>query len=220
MVMYKKAVTSLMLVNLLFLCVCVCVKELKVNRVAAALKVTAQELKLDEMLLADKDYSTLGIAAVAASGQRVVDYQVLNQELNQESEKLYELEEADWEALCRIVEAEAGNEDADGKLLVANVVLNRMEDEHFPDTVTEVVFQQEKGVYQFSPIANGSYYRVSVSEDTYAAVERALEGEDISEGALFFAARQYASDSRMAWFDNHLSYLFQHGGHEFYTFLR
>lgn len=214
--MYKKAAAGLVLVNLLFLCVCVCVKELKVNRVAAALGMTAQQLKLDEMLLADKDHSTLGIAAVAASGQRVVDYQVLEQEV----EILYELGEADLEALCRIVEAEAGNEDEDGKLLVANVVLNRMEDEHFPDTVTEVVFQQEKGVYQFSPIANGSYYRVSVSEETYAAVERALEGEDISEGALFFAARQYASSSRMAWFDNHLDYLFKHGGHEFYTFLR
>mgnify|MGYP006922422030 CR=1 FL=1 len=31
--------------------------------------------------------------------------------------------------LLRIVEAEAGNEDEDGKLLVANVVLNRMDSE-------------------------------------------------------------------------------------------
>ena len=51
--------------------------------------------------------------------------------------------------LLRIVEAEAGNEDEDGKLLVANVVLNRLNSEQFPNTVREVVFQQEKGVSQF-----------------------------------------------------------------------
>ncbi len=212
--MYKKAVTGLMLLNLVFLCSFLCVKEIKSNRLIAAFTAPVCDLKLDETLTAQKGSSTLGILAAAASDQRVVDYQVLERE----AQVLYELEESEWEVLCRIVEAEAGNEDEEGKLLVANVVLNRMGDEHFPDTVEEVVFQQLQGVYQFSPISNGSYYRVSVSEETQAAVERALEGEDISQGALFFAARKYASGSRMAWFDRNLAFLFQHGGHEFYTF--
>ena len=127
-----------------------------------------------------------------------------------------DLPEQEIMVLERIVEAEAGGEDADGKLLVANVVLNRVVDEAFPNTVSEVVFQQSKGVTQFSPVANGRYDAVTISEESKEAVERALNGEDLSEGALYFAARKYANPKNMRWFDEHLTLLFQHGGHEFF----
>lgn len=123
----------------------------------------------------------------------------------------------DYEALLRIVQAEAGNEDTKGKILVANVVLNRVADDRFPDTVYDVVFQRSGGKAQFSPIASGSYYKVVVSDDTRDAVDRALAGEDYSEGALFFAARRYAGSSQMRWFDECLTKLFSYGGHEFFT---
>lgn len=123
----------------------------------------------------------------------------------------------DYEALLRIVQAEAGNEDTKGKILVANVVLNRVADARFPNTVYEVVFQRAGGRAQFSPVASGSYYKVVVSDDTREAVDRALAGEDYSEGALFFAARRYAGSSQMRWFDECLTKLFSYGGHEFFT---
>ena len=88
--------------------------------------------------------------------------------------------------------------------------------ELFPDTVSGVVLQREKGISQFSPVANGSFYRVKVSEETISAVGRALMGEDISQGALYFAARKYADSGKMKWFDENLTYLFVHGGHEFF----
>ena len=112
---------------------------------------------------------------------------------------------------------EAGGEDEEGKLLVANVVLNRVASEEFPNTVTEVVFQQDNGTTQFSPVRNGRYWAVKISEETVSAVERALQGEDISRGALYFAARKYADSDNMRWFDEKLTYLFAHGGHEFFT---
>jgi len=152
----------------------------------------------------------LGIVDIAVSGQRVVDYDVIEHTL------MYDLPDDELEVLLRIVEAEAGNEDEDGKLLVANVVLNRMNSDTFPDTVSGVVLQREKGVSQFSPVANGSFYRVKVSEETVSAVGRALMGEDISQGALYFAARKYADRGKMRWFDENLTYLFVHGGHEFF----
>lgn len=152
----------------------------------------------------------LGIVDIAVSGQRIVGYSVL------ELKYVYRLSEEDLETLLRIVEAEAGNEDEDGKLLVANVVLNRMNSEVFPDTVSGVVFQREKGISQFSPVANGSFYRVKVSEGTVNAVERALTGEDISQGALYFVSRKYADSDKVKWFDRNLTYLFKHGGHEFF----
>ena len=127
-----------------------------------------------------------------------------------------EIPDAELEVLLRIVESEAGCEDEEGKLLVANVVLNRVKNDAFPDTVSEVVFQQDHGVTQFSPIADGSYHRVKISEETISAVSRALSGEDISKGALYFAAREYADSSQMKWFDTNLEFLFRHGGHEFF----
>lgn len=119
--------------------------------------------------------------------------------------------------LLRIVEAEAGCEDIKGKMLVAGVVMNRVESSRFPDTVREVVFQRGNGTVQFSPVRDGRLDRVKVSEETKEAVKRVLYGEDITEGALYFAARKYADPERMKWFDNSLTLLFSYGGHEFFS---
>ena len=76
--------------------------------------------------------------------------------------------------------------------------------------------QKEQGVAQFSPTVDGRYQKVVVSEDTVEAVERALYGENISKGALFFCARQRADSDKMKWFDEHLTRLFAYGNHEFF----
>lgn len=206
--MYKRAMSCLALLYFLFLLVCLCIKGIDGDKEAAK---SAYEVKLDEIYMADEEENAMGISTVAASGQRIVDYQTLDKEL------VYKFPEEEMETLLRIVEAEAGGEDEEGKLLVANVVLNRVENDKFPDTVTGVVFQQENGVTQFSPVQNGRYWRVKISEETRSAVQRALEGEDISGGALFFAARKYADNDKMKWFDEELDFLFAHGGHEFFA---
>lgn len=205
--MYKKALSGLLILHLIFMFGTICVKSISQSRQAT---VPVYEMKLDERVLAEKNASTMGIVDTAVSGQRVVDVQLLERRYN------YILSEEDLDMLLRIVEAEAGNQDEEGKLLVANVVLNRVESEKFPDTVTEVVLQRENGVCQFSPVSNKTIWTVKVSEETKNAVDRALCGEDISEGALYFAAREYADSEKMKWFDNHLTYLFKHGGHEFF----
>lgn len=209
--MYKKGLSSLMLINLLLLFSFLCVRGIESNQSAA---IPVCEMTVDERYFADGKKNAMGVASIAASGQRVVDCQML---VREPEETAVVLEEEEMEALLRIVEAEAGTEDEDGKLLVANVVLNRVADENFPDSVTGVVFQREKGVTQFSPVANGTYWKVQISEETVEAVERALNGEDISQGALYFAARKYADSDRMKWFDENLTFLFSHGGHEFFT---
>ncbi len=118
--------------------------------------------------------------------------------------------------LERIVQAEAGGEDMTGKILIANVILNRVADEHFPDNIEDVIFQNKNGEYQFSPVDDERYWKVKVSGKTKEAVQRALDGEDYSEGALYFIARKRTSSGSAAWFDNNLDWLFKHGGHEFY----
>lgn len=118
--------------------------------------------------------------------------------------------------LERIVEAEAGGEDHKGKVLVANVVLNRVKSKSFPSTVSEVVFAHSGSTYQFSPIYDGRYYTVSVSDDTKKAVKDALNGVDPSQGALYFMERAYADSDNASWFDRCLTRLFGYHCHEFY----
>ncbi len=205
--MYKKALGIIVLVHMLFLAgyVCVAVAGDNMHLWEPMISTT-----LDRALVADESSSAMGVADRAASGQRVVDYGTL------EKPPAYELGEEDYDILLRIVEAEAGGEDEDGKLLVANVVLNRMNSEAFPDTVKEVVMQRSGRVTQFSPVASGRIWRVKVSQETIDAVQRAIQGEDISQGALYFASRRYADSGSMRWFDRRLTFLFKHGGHEFF----
>ncbi|MCI9531684.1 MAG: cell wall hydrolase [Lachnospiraceae bacterium] len=125
--------------------------------------------------------------------------------------------EKDYEALLRIVEAEAGGEDPQGRTLVAEVILNRVLADQFASTIYEVVFERTGGSPQFAPTADGRYYTVEVMPETVKAVERAIHEEDLSQGALFFSARSKAEENDMAWFDRNLKWLFQYGGHEFYT---
>lgn len=130
---------------------------------------------------------------------------------------IYEVSEADYAALLKIVEAEASGEDVTGRMLVANVVLNRVKSGAFPDTIEGVVYQTKGGKAQFSPVATGKIERVRVSDTTVEAVERALCGEDPSQGALYFVAPAYANPDSLQWFRSSLTLLFAYHGHEFYV---
>lgn len=199
--MYKRALTVLLTAHLLFLAGFLCLGQMEEIQ---------RDLQTKVPVSADSESRMIGIASRTSSGQRVVDCN----ELQRNSR--YHLDMSELEVLLKIVEAEAGCEDEDGKLLVANVILNRLNSDKFPDSVSEIVFQQENGITQFSPVSDGSYDKVQISEETVRAVGRALDGEDISEGALYFAARDYADSNRMRWFDEKLTLLFRHGGHEFF----
>lgn len=205
--MYKKYMAVLLLINMVIIVAAFNVTGLSVNRIMSK---PAFQLTLEMALTPLCEVNKNGIMPSVASGQRVISYEVI------EKEFCYDISEEDYEVLLRIVEAEAGGEDIEGKMLVAGVVMNRVASEDFPDTVKEVVFQRSENSVQFSPAYSGRYYTVVVSEETIEAVNRVLEGEDISCGALYFAARKRADSENMRWFDEELTFLFSHGGHEFF----
>ena len=226
--MYRKAICLLMLGNMIFALGFLCVWGLeKVDLMTQTVSTMTlgltdaeerdDEMKrsMEEVYLVSRTMEVasaygIGIMDIAISDQRVVGYELVEQNL------AYDLTDEELEVLLRIVEAEAGSEDEDGRLLVANVVLNRVESDKFPSTIKDVVFQRDNGVTQFSPVSSGRYYKVKISEKTIAAVNRALKGENISQGALYFASRKRAGSSKMRWFDTKLTFLFEHGGHEFF----
>lgn len=183
---------------------------------------TMFEIQLNNIVLSDDKQYVVEISKSMRSEQRILTYDVMEKEYVETEEtaatsQVLAFSEEDYNNLLRIVEAEAGGEDEKGKILVANVVINRVMDEDFPDSITEVIFQKENGVTQFSPVSNGRIFKVSVSEETVEAVNKALGGEDYSQGALYFAARKYANSDNMRWFDESLEFLFEHGGHEFFA---
>lgn len=128
------------------------------------------------------------------------------------------MSDEDYDTLLRIVEAEAGSEDIKGRVLVANVIMNRVKSEDFPNTVTEVVWDNSDGVPQFSPTYDGRINEVAVSDETKEAVKQALKGTDYSEGALFFIQKSAAEEHNVKWFEKDLKRLFKYGVHEFYTY--
>ena len=128
------------------------------------------------------------------------------------------MSDEDYQNLLQIVEAEAGTEDIKGRIMVANVIMNRVKYSEFPDNVTDVIWEYDNGVAQFSPVEDGRISEVTVSQETKDAVRQVLEGTDYSQGALFFIQKSAAARDNISWFDKNLKKLFKHGVHEFYTY--
>ncbi|MFD2330189.1 cell wall hydrolase [Cohnella sp. GCM10020058] len=89
---------------------------------------------------------------------------------------------ADVTLLAKLVEAEAGSEPYAGKLAVASVVMNRLHNDRYPDTLRGVIYAPG----QFSPAGNGSLERETPSKDSIKAAKAALSGENNVPGAYSF----------------------------------
>ena len=124
--------------------------------------------------------------------------------------------EKDKEQLAKIAMAEAEGCDLKTKVLVILVILNRVQSQNFPDSISEVIFEKSGNVYQFSPcIPGGRYYTTSPNSDCYEAVEIVANMDkesDYSQGALYFECCKNPDN----WHSKNLEYLYQSGGMRFY----
>lgn len=93
------------------------------------------------------------------------------------------------ELLARVIHAEARGEDFEGQIAVGAVVLNRVEDDHFPDTINGVVYQQGA----FTAVIDKQIH-LQPNESAYKAAEAALRGEDPTHGALYYYNPKTATD--------------------------
>ncbi|WP_068615117.1 cell wall hydrolase [Paenibacillus tuaregi] len=107
----------------------------------------------------------------------------------------YALSDEELLLLQKIVMAEAEGEPYEGKVAVANVVLNRLRSANYPDTIKEVIYQK----HQFSPVRNGRLKRVKPNKDTVRAVTEALYGrKEVSDDTYYFLSIKLASDLTVA----------------------
>ena len=91
--------------------------------------------------------------------------------------------------LARAIYAEARGESFEGQVAVGAVIVNRMESPKFPNTIEKVLYQPN----QFKCVENGRINQTPNQND-YKAARQAIEGEDPSQGALFFFNPETSED--------------------------
>lgn len=99
------------------------------------------------------------------------------------------------ELLARIVHAESKGEPYLGQVAVAAVILNRVNNPDFPNTLAGVIYQPGA----FEPVSNGTINQ-NVPNDASArrAAKEALNGYDPTGGCLYFYNPQTAK-SKWIW---------------------
>lgn len=110
--------------------------------------------------------------------------------------------------ISRVIQRESGNQPMKGKMAVGNVVLNRVADPVFPDTVEGVLAQKN----QFSTYKSGALAATEPSESSTIAAKLVMDGGVVEEtrGALYF-------DSGVkSWAARNKQLIATIGGHNFY----
>lgn len=108
----------------------------------------------------------------------------------------------DAQLLMRTAWAEAGNQGEDGMWLVMSVIINRVNDSDWPDTISDVVYQDG----QFATPAKLS----EVETDAHLALAR-LEGGSICPGIIAF---ETIKSNKL---DRYFEQVFEYRGHQFYV---
>ena len=152
-----------------------------------------------------------GVTATFSADNTSLRVDASGQQLLESGESFYGARDVYW--LSHIINAEAGNQPMDGQIAVGNVVLNRVADERFPNSVKEVVFDRRSGVAQFSPTADGSI-GLTPDEDAVLAAKLAFEGYNTVGESMYFI-NPAACNS--AWFNRCLTYTTTIGDHVFYA---
>lgn len=109
----------------------------------------------------------------------------------------YNVTEEEAYYLACVVHAEAGVEPYEGKLAVANVVLNRLNGKKYGPTITDVIYAKN----QFSVVASGSFARVvknGPNADSIKAAKEALSGVNNVPQYANFCCMSVANYSKYA----------------------
>ena len=97
-----------------------------------------------------------------------------------------ELTTDEIELIALVTMAEAEGEPEEGKRLVIDTILNRVDHERFPDTVYNVIYQKN----QFTSMTNGRVDRCRVTEELCELVREELANRT-NYDVIFFTANQY-----------------------------
>lgn len=137
----------------------------------------ATQLGVSEMEIQQMNFKKTSKIKV---GEKLVVPEKMKQERSQEPPA--KLSENEQDLLARLVHAEAKGEPYEGKIAVAEVVLNRVSDDRFPDSVKEVIYQDK----QFQPVDNGSINKPADNESKKAVTEAVKQSGQEDDDSVFF----------------------------------
>lgn len=123
------------------------------------------------------------------------------------AEKHQGVTQKERELLAQVLYHEGRGEVERGQIAVINVLLNRLDHEAYPDTITEVVYQPNQ-IAHVHEVAEHP-----VLPDLLDVVDKALEVPDNTNGSLFFVNTDIATCS---WVANNASVTMRIGGHTFF----
>lgn len=124
---------------------------------------------------------------------------------------IIEVDQEDAVRLMKVAQAEAGEKDSLAIAYVMKVVINRLNDDSFPDTIEEVIKQKTNGKWVFSVMRGGKYDKTVPNANAHYALYL-LESGQIDTDAEFFEATWVEN----SWQSRNLEFLFEYGGHRFY----
>ena len=103
----------------------------------------------------------------------------------QSGDSYYNQDDLFW--LSRIIQAECGNQPLEGRMAVGNVVLNRVKNPAFPNTVKGVLSQKN----QFTTWKNGALAKRTPNATSVIAAKLVLDGGEVesTKGATFFDSK-------------------------------
>ncbi len=93
-------------------------------------------------------------------------------------------EDLTW--LAKMIYSEGRGESLAGQIAIGAVIMNRVKSPLFPNNIKDVLFEKSNGYYQFTPTETGAIYTAAPNTQNIEAAKRALNGEDPTNGALFF----------------------------------
>ena len=148
------------------------------------------------------EYNKVFCEKTAELPLKTLEIKDLNEEQEEQEEIRNEIFYGELEELAILIQAESGNQDELGKRYVADVVLNRVDSDDFPDSINNVLRQDK----QFSSIVDGNYAKAewTVTEDCFQIALEEYENRTNSE-ILYFRTDRYGTGVPA----------FKHGDHYF-----
>lgn len=123
------------------------------------------------------------------------------------ADQYYRSDDLYW--LSHIINAESGNQPLEGKLAVGTVIMNRLNNAAFPNTIQGVVSAPN----QFTPYRTGTIYMEPNAESVIAA-KLCLEGAREGGNSLYFVNPRTSPNS---WASQNRPYVTTIGAHAFFA---
>ena len=182
-----------------------------------AVVVLGQTFTLHSEVKSQPPIKEVNITPVSASKEEVVETKILTDD---ELSKLYTCQDdigedrtvefcfEDAQLLMQIARAEGG-ESLEGQKWVMGVILNRLNDGTFGDSIYKIV--SAKG--QFEVFSSGAYKKADVNTNSHLALAEIESGWNETEGALYFES---SCNSSKSWHKQNRTFIREVDGNIYY----